>query len=118
MNSMAPRSGAKCPVTMLTKVVLPAPLAPMTPTGSPSSTATLTSRAATTAPKDFSRPRTSRTAAMTGYASFLSAGGASAVRLLLRASTSDHSPLGRNMMMSSSVPPMINCQTPGNWSKA
>ena len=39
-------------------------------------------------------------------------------RRLFQRSTRDHSPLGRNMMISSSVPPMMSCQIPGNCSNA
>src|SRR3982751_169886 len=47
---------------MLTKVGLPAPLLPVRPTRSPASTATLTSAAATTAPKRLCTPSAIRSA--------------------------------------------------------
>src|SRR5229473_1009179 len=49
---------------MLTKVVLPAPLAPMMPIFSPSATVTVTSLAATTEPKALLRRFTSSSAVM------------------------------------------------------
>ena len=119
MNSTVPPPGGRWPVTRLTKVVLPAPLAPMTPMVSPSSTTTSMSWAATTAPKDFSRSWTSRTADMAGYASSFPVRRAATAAFRPRhRSTSDHRPLGRNMMMASSVPPMMSCQISGNLSKA
>ena len=48
-NRMTPSSGLRYPVTMLMKVVLPAPLAPMMPTVSPFAISTVTLSAATTA---------------------------------------------------------------------
>src|SRR3990170_149248 len=51
---------------MFTKVVLPAPFAPMMPTTSCSFTATWMFAAATTDPKVFSRPRASSSAAISG----------------------------------------------------
>ena len=57
---IVPLLGVRWPVIMLTKVVLPAPLAPMMPTVCCGGTATVMSRAAITEPKVFSRSRTAR----------------------------------------------------------
>src|SRR5438309_1626245 len=51
---------------MLMKVVLPAPLVPISPTTESFSIAALTSCAALTAPKRLQRPRASRMAGMSG----------------------------------------------------
>jgi len=59
-NRMVPLVGVRWPVIMLMKVVLPAPLAPMTPTVCSAGTLTVMSRAATSEPKVFSRSRTAR----------------------------------------------------------
>ena len=59
-----PFDGRMWPVIMLTKVVLPAPFAPMMPTDCSGGTSTVMSRAATTEPKVFSRSRTERIALM------------------------------------------------------
>jgi hypothetical protein len=50
-NWIVPLLGRRWPVIMLTKVVLPAPLAPMMPTVCSGGTSTLMSRAATMEPK-------------------------------------------------------------------
>ena len=63
-NAIRPLVGRKCPVIMLTKVVLPAPLAPMIPTVCCGGTSTEMSRAATRLPKVFSRSRTERIGVM------------------------------------------------------
>src|SRR6185436_18908292 len=57
---MLPRSGLRYPVTMLMKVVLPAPLVPIRPTTESFSMAALTSFAAVTAPKLLVSPCASR----------------------------------------------------------
>ena len=54
-NQIEPLVGRKWPVIMLTKVVLPAPLAPIMPTVCNGGTATLMLRAATSEPKVFSQ---------------------------------------------------------------
>ena len=61
-NWIEPFEGERWPVIMLTKVVLPAPFAPMMPTVCCAGTSTEMSRAATTEPKVFSRSRTERIA--------------------------------------------------------
>src|SRR5581483_934376 len=63
-GDMRPLVGRRWPVIMLMKVVLPAPLAPMTPTVCPAGTLTLMSRAATSEPKVFSRFSATRMSVM------------------------------------------------------
>src|SRR5258708_15938811 len=65
-NVMVPELGLRYPVTMLMKVVLPAPLLPINPTTASCSTATLMSLAAVTAPKVLFSPFPSRTIATPG----------------------------------------------------
>src|SRR5258708_30411135 len=65
-NVMVPELGLRYPVTMLMKVVLPAPLLPINPTTASCSTATLMSLAAVTAPKVLFSPCAWRTIATSG----------------------------------------------------
>ncbi len=61
---ISPASGLMKPVTSEKSVVFPAPLGPITPTISPSSTSKLMSRTAERPPNRFETPRTSRSDAM------------------------------------------------------
>src|SRR4029077_17482737 len=63
---MLPESGLRYPVIMLMKVVLPAPLVPISPTTESFSIAALMSFAALTAPKFLCRPCASKIAATSG----------------------------------------------------
>src|SRR5690606_5894626 len=60
---MAPVSGGRPPLMMLTSVDLPAPLWPTSPTHSPAATSKSTPPSARTAPKLFSAPFTAKTTA-------------------------------------------------------
>src|SRR5579883_1970431 len=57
-----PASGVSMPVTVLTSVVLPEPLGPISPTISPASTWKVMPRSAWTPPKDLARPVISKSA--------------------------------------------------------
>src|SRR5678815_2828909 len=60
----APRSGRRRPIRRLSAVVLPAPLGPMTPSASPSSTARLSPSMTTSEPKDLKTPSSASKAGM------------------------------------------------------
>src|SRR4029453_1190058 len=60
----APRSGRRRPISKLSAVVLPAPLGPMTPSASPSSTARLIPPMTTSEQKDLNTPPTASKAGM------------------------------------------------------
>ena len=63
MKTMEPASTGWVPTMELNSVVFPEPLGPMRPVMPPSGTVRLTSRLATTPPKDFETPRTSMSVA-------------------------------------------------------
>ena len=86
-------------MTRLRKVVLPAPLPPMSPTTVSSSMETLMSRAAVTAPKVLVRPVASQDGAH--------------VAALRRRRKIDQSPSGRKRITASMALPITSCQVLG-----
>src|SRR5258705_9325899 len=62
---MVPRSGRRRPIMRLSAVVLPAPLGPMTPSASPSSTAKLSPSMTTREPNAFATPSSASSEAIT-----------------------------------------------------
>ena len=103
-NQIVPLLGRRWPVIILTKVVLPAPLAPMMPTVCCGGTATLMSRAAMSEPKRLFQVADGEDRRAHGALRPCVAGAAAA--------NSEPRPSGRNRMVSSSTAPSSICQVP------